>query len=35
VLQGPLQMANPPAAELWGPGGELLAVTHQIVYYKA
>jgi acyl-CoA thioesterase len=22
------------SAELWGPGGELLAVTHQIVYYK-
>lgn len=22
------------AAEMWGPGGELLAVTHQIVYYK-
>jgi Thioesterase-like superfamily len=22
------------AAELWGPGGELLAVTHQIVYYR-
>lgn len=22
------------AAELWGPGGELLAVTHQLVYYK-
>jgi acyl-CoA thioesterase len=22
------------AGELWGPGGELLAVTHQIVYYK-
>lgn len=23
------------AGELWGPGGELLAVTHQIVYYKS
>jgi hypothetical protein len=22
------------SAELWGPGGELLAVTHRIVYYK-
>jgi acyl-CoA thioesterase len=22
------------AAEMWGPGGELLAVTHQIVYFK-
>ena len=22
------------AGEMWGPGGELLAVTHQIVYYK-
>jgi acyl-CoA thioesterase len=22
------------SGELWGPGGELLAVTHQIVYYK-
>jgi len=22
------------SAELWGPGGELLAVSHQIVYYK-
>ena len=22
------------AAEMWGPGGELLAVTHQIVYYR-
>jgi acyl-CoA thioesterase len=22
------------SAEMWGPGGELLAVTHQIVYYK-
>jgi acyl-CoA thioesterase len=22
------------AAEIWGPGGELLAVTHQIVYFK-
>ncbi len=22
------------SAEMWGPGGELLAVTHQVVYYK-
>ena len=22
------------SAELWGPGGDLLAVTHQMVYYK-
>jgi hypothetical protein len=22
------------SAELWSPGGELLAVTHQMVYFK-
>lgn len=39
-VQGPLQINTPSVDErdsvslLWGPGGELLTVTHQIVYYK-